>query len=61
MENINPCKCGSKNKPILDSDDFVPCWSIYCRDCKQDLHSENYSHDGAIIVWNKENPKTTID
>lgn len=55
---INPCKCGSKDKPVADSDDMIPCWIITCRSCKQQQHSENsnWSLTNAILKWNKENP-----
>lgn len=57
-EKLNPCKCGSENKPDLDSDDFVPCWGVRCHDCKQFQHSSDWSKTGAVNTWNKENPIT---
>ena len=57
-KNLNPCKCGSKKHPNTDSDDMVPCWMVYCSDCKQKQHSEtsNWTYQGAVNKWNKENP-----
>lgn len=54
---INPCKCGSKKKPVADSDDMIPCWIITCIDCNQQQHSENsnWSYGNALKKWNKEN------
>jgi hypothetical protein len=57
-EDVNPCKCGSKRKPHLDSDDMIPCWAVECFDCKQFQHAESWSMNGAIYVWNENNPKT---
>ena len=59
-EILNPCKCGSKQKPLLDSDDMVPCWTVYCRDCKQDVHDPNWTLDGAVITWNDINKEDQI-
>jgi hypothetical protein len=55
---INPCKCGSKNTPDLNSDDMIPCWMVKCLECKQSHHSESskWTRTGAIVKWNKENP-----
>jgi hypothetical protein len=57
-ETLNPCKCGSKKKPDLDSDDMVPCWAVQCYDCKQFVHSQDWSMRGAVRKWNEENPIT---
>ena len=53
---INPCKCGSKKKPDIDSDDMVPCWAVQCYDCRQFVHDSNWTMSGAIREWNKANP-----
>lgn len=55
-EKLNPCKCGSKKTPDLDSDDVVPCWGVKCYDCGQFQNSSNWSMAGAVKVWNLENP-----
>jgi len=60
-EKLNPCKCGSKKRPDLDSDDLVPCWSVFCHDCKKNIHDQNYTMGGAIKKWNEENPLRDID
>lgn len=52
---LNPCKCGSKKNPHLDSDDMVPTWAVTCYDCGQYQHGENWTLRGAITTWNKEN------
>lgn len=54
-EHLNPCKCGSKKKLILDSDDMLPCWAVECLDCKQ-FEYGNWSFNGAIKAWNNANP-----
>jgi len=54
-ENLNPCKCGSKKTPDLDSDDFIPCWGVRCFDCGQFCHGDDWSMKKAVSVWNKEN------
>ena len=54
-EKLNPCKCGSQKQPILDSDDFVPCWDVSCRDCGQRQNSDSWSKNGAVSKWNEEN------
>jgi hypothetical protein len=55
----NPCKCGTKEEPIADSDMMIPCWIIECPTCGQKQHSENshWSYANALSKWNKENPK----
>lgn len=55
-ETLNPCKCGSKKKPDLDSDDMVPCWAVQCLDCGQLRHDKNWSMHGAVKIWNENNP-----
>lgn len=55
---LNPCKCGSKKKPNLDSDDMIPCWAVECFDCGQFQHATNWDIDGAVLVWNEKNPIT---
>ena len=55
-EQLNPCKCGSKKQPDLDSDDMVPCWSVRCHDCGKNLSHHNWSMSGAVKVWNEQNP-----
>ena len=55
-QELNPCKCGSKEKPDLDSDDMVPTWNVYCPVCGQTQNAENWSLEGACVVWNRENP-----
>lgn len=55
-EPLNPCKCGSKKQPDLDSDDMVPSWMVQCFDCGQKQHANNWNMVGAINKWNKENP-----
>ena len=54
---LNPCKCGSKKEPDLDSDDMIPCWMARCFDCNQAHHNEgsNWTMIGAVKKWNKEN------
>jgi len=59
-EKLNPCKCGSKKFPDLDSDDMIPCWSVDCHDCGQSQHDNNWTFKGAIEKWNKENPITNL-
>ncbi len=54
-EKLNPCKCGSKKVPILDSDDFVPCWDVSCQDCGQRQWRDDWSMVGAVRVWNEVN------
>jgi hypothetical protein len=54
-QKLNPCKCGSKKEPNLDSDDYVPCWSVFCPDCKQNIHDDNWTMTGAVNEWNKIN------
>jgi hypothetical protein len=54
-QKLNPCKCGSKKTPDLDSDDMVPCWAVQCYDCKQFVHSGDWSLGGAVRKWNQEN------
>jgi hypothetical protein len=53
---INPCKCGSKKTPDLDSADMVPCWGINCYDCGQFQHGPNWKMNEAVNKWNEENP-----
>ncbi len=55
-EILNPCKCGSKKKPDLDSDDMCPSWAVQCYDCKQFQHGKNWTMKGAVDEWNKNNP-----
>lgn len=55
-EKLNPCKCGSKKTPDLDSDDMVPSWAVTCYDCGQSQHGNNWTMRGAINKWNNENP-----
>jgi hypothetical protein len=55
-EKLNPCKCGSKITPDLDSDDMVPCWAVNCYSCGQMQHGENWTMKGAVKKWNEENP-----
>ena len=55
-EKINPCSCGSTNKPDLDSDDMIPCWAVQCYDCGQFQSSPNWSLQGAVEKWNSVNP-----
>ena len=55
-EKLNPCKCGSKKTPDLDSDDMLPCWSVFCCDCKQNQHDSNWTMEGAVKIWNANNP-----
>lgn len=59
-EKLNPCRCGSKVKPDLDSDDMVPTWQVQCFSCGQSQHNDgwNWTMEGAIAKWNKENPLT---
>lgn len=57
-EKLNPCKCGSKKTPDLDSDDMVPCWAVQCYDCGQSQHGSNWTMHEAVDKWNKENPVT---
>ncbi len=58
-EILNPCKCGSKTKPDLDSDDMIPSWAVQCYDCGQYQSHPNNTMRGAVIVWNKENQLVT--
>lgn len=55
-EKLNPCKCGSKTTPDLDSDDMVPCWAVTCYTCGQSQHGPNWRMGEAVVKWNKENP-----
>jgi hypothetical protein len=55
-ETLNPCKCGSKKKPDLDSDDMVPCWAVHCHDCHQMQYGQDWTFNGAVKKWNAENP-----
>lgn len=55
-EKFNPCKCGSKETPNLDSDDMVPCWAVNCYHCGQFQNDKNWTFSGAVQTWNKENP-----
>lgn len=55
-EMINPCKCGTIEKPDLDSDDMVPCWAVKCYECGQSQNDSNWTKIGAVNKWNKENP-----
>jgi hypothetical protein len=55
-EKLNPCKCGSKKKPDLDSDDMVPCWAVRCYDCRQLVHDKDWTMSGAVEAWNNANP-----
>lgn len=55
-EKLNPCKCGSKKQPDLDSDDMIPCWIVQCYSCGQKQHDKNFTYGGAVNKWNKENP-----
>lgn len=58
-EVLNPCKCGSKEKPDFDSDDMVPSWIVQCYVCGQQCHDSDFSYQGAIKEWNKNNPPKT--
>lgn len=58
-EKLNPCKCGSKRKPTLDSDDMIPCWTVQCYKCGQSQHDSNWSMHGAVSAWNIANPIKT--
>jgi hypothetical protein len=55
---LNPCKCGTKQKPDLDSDDMFPCWMVQCFKCNQKCHSDDdqWTLPKAVNKWNKENP-----
>ena len=55
-EKINPCKCGSKKKPDLDSDDMVPSWMVQCYDCGEKAYDKNWTMQGAVKKWNEQNP-----
>jgi len=55
-EKLNPCKCGSKNTPDLDSDDMVASWGVKCYDCGQFQSAYDWSMQGAVNTWNRENP-----
>jgi len=59
MEKLNPCKCGSKKNPDLDSDDMTPCWAVQCFDCKQFVHDSEWTCSGAVRKWNELNPELT--
>lgn len=56
-EKLNPCKCGSKKAPDLDSDDMFPSWAVQCYDCKKFVHDDNWTMAGAVKKWNLLNPK----
>lgn len=60
-KKLNNCNCGSKSLPILDSDDFVPCWNVTCENCHKIYHSEDWSLNGAVRVWNENNLKNKED
>jgi hypothetical protein len=53
---INPCKCGSKKIPVLDSDDMIPTWAVKCYECQQLQYNDWNSAASAVNKWNKENP-----
>jgi hypothetical protein len=55
-QKLNPCKCGSKKQPDLDSDDMIPCWGVRCYDCGQFQHDYDWTMVGAVNTWNKQNP-----
>lgn len=55
-EKLNPCKCGSKKTPDLDSDDMHPSWAVNCYDCGQFCHGPNWDLAGAVKDWNSKNP-----
>jgi hypothetical protein len=55
-QTINPCKCGSKDIPVLDSDDMIPSWGVKCYDCQQFQYNDWNSAESAVGKWNKENP-----
>ena len=57
-ETLNPCSCGSKKTPDLDSDDMVPSWAVQCLDCGKFVHDEKWTMQGAVRKWNEENPVT---
>jgi len=56
---MNPCKCGSKKEPNLDSDDMVPCWMVTCLDCGKSHHATygKWTAIKAVEEWNKNNPE----
>ncbi len=57
---LNPCKCGSKRTPDLDSDDMMPSWAVQCHDCNQFQHGPNWSCSGAVKAWNDANPVLVV-
>lgn len=57
-KKLNQCSCGSEKMPDLDSDDMIPTWSVRCYNCGKFCHDENWSFEGAVRVWNKENNKS---
>lgn len=57
-QQLNPCTCGSKELPVLDSDDMVPSWNVACHDCGKYHHDEKWTFVGAVREWNKNNPIT---
>ncbi len=60
-QKLNPCKCGSKKQPLLDSDDFTPCWLVRCRDCGQVQNGIKWTLEGAVKKWNEENKTNNYD
>lgn len=52
---LNPCKCGCKNVPDLDSDDMHPSWAVQCYACGQMQHDTRWTLKGAVEEWNKAN------
>jgi len=55
-EKLNPCKCGCRVPPDLDSDDMFPSWAVQCYSCKQIQHDKDWTLSGAVREWNRVNP-----
>lgn len=49
MNIINPCKCGSKYTPTLNSDDMIPSWFVKCYDCQQFQYDDWHSAVSATV------------
>lgn len=56
---MNPCRCGSDNKPVYNSSEVLPYFTLKCNECDNVVGTESELWTSMILVdmWNARNPK----